>query len=71
MEAKEIPSCLISHLFVVFTWQIEILVTALRHPCGPIRRPKKIDQQRAGQEQVRPVFDTSYLLRINTSVFDP
>ena len=41
-------------------------MTALRHPCGPIRRPKKIDQQRAGQEQVRPVFDTSYLLRINT-----
>ena len=69
MEAKEIPSRLIPHLFVVFTWQIEILVTALRYPCGPFRRPKKTDEQRAGQEQVRPVFDTSYLLRNNTSIF--
>ena len=69
MEAKENPSCLIPHLFVVFTWQIENSVTALRHACGPIRRPKKIDEQRAEQEQVRSVFDTSYLLRNNTSVF--
>ena len=34
-----------------------------------VRRPKKTDEQRAGQEQVRPVFDTSYLLRNNTSGF--
>ena len=29
IEPKEIPSCLISHLLVVFTQQLEILVTAL------------------------------------------
>ena len=29
IEPKEIPSCLIRHLFVVFTWQLEILVTTL------------------------------------------
>ena len=27
IEPKEIPSCLIPHLLVVFTWQLEILVT--------------------------------------------
>ena len=27
MEPKEIPSCLIPRLLVVFTWQLEILVT--------------------------------------------
>ena len=27
MEPKEIPSCLIPRLLVVFTWQVEILVT--------------------------------------------
>ena len=29
IEPKEIPSCLIPCLLAVFTWQIEILVTAL------------------------------------------
>ena len=29
IEPKEIPSYLIPHLFVVFTWQLEILVTTL------------------------------------------
>ena len=29
IEPKEIPSCLIDHLLVVFTRQLEILVTAL------------------------------------------
>ena len=29
LEPKEIPSCLISHLLVVFTRQLEILVTTL------------------------------------------
>ena len=29
IEPKEIPSCLIPHVLVVFTHQIEILVTAL------------------------------------------
>ena len=29
IESKEIPSCLIDHLLVVFTRQLEILVTAL------------------------------------------
>ena len=29
MELKEILSCLISPLLVVFTWQLEILVTML------------------------------------------
>ena len=29
MESKEIPSCLLPSLLVVFTWQLEILVTAL------------------------------------------
>ena len=29
IEPKEIPSCLIPHLLVVFTWQLEILVTVL------------------------------------------
>ena len=29
IESKEIPSCLIDRLLVVFTWQLEILVTAL------------------------------------------
>ena len=28
-ESKEIPSCLIPHLLVVFTKQLEILVTTL------------------------------------------
>ena len=28
-EPKEIPSCLIPHLLVVFTWQLETLVTTL------------------------------------------
>ena len=28
-EPKKIPSCLIPHLLVVFTWQLEILVTTL------------------------------------------
>ena len=32
IEPKEIPSCLIPHLLVVFTQQIEILVTALGKP---------------------------------------
>ena len=32
IEPKEIPSCLIPHLLVVFTRQIEILVTALGKP---------------------------------------
>ena len=27
IEPREIPSCLIPHLLVVFTWQLEILVT--------------------------------------------
>ena len=31
IEAKEITSCLIPHLLVVFTWQLEILVTSLLH----------------------------------------
>ena len=29
IEPKEIPSCLIPHLLVVFTWWVEILVTTL------------------------------------------
>ena len=29
IEPKEIPSCLISCLLVVFSWQLEILVTTL------------------------------------------
>ena len=29
IEPKEIPSCLIPHILVVFTQQLEILVTAL------------------------------------------
>ena len=29
IKPKEIPSCLIPHLLVVFTWQLEILVTTL------------------------------------------
>ena len=29
IEPKEIPSCLNSRLLVVFTWQLEILVTTL------------------------------------------
>ena len=29
IEPKEIPSCLIPRLLVVFTWQLEIVVTAL------------------------------------------
>ena len=29
IEPKEIPSCLIPRLVVVFTWQLEILVTTL------------------------------------------
>ena len=29
IEPKEIPSRLIPHLLVVFTWQLEILVTTL------------------------------------------
>ena len=29
MEPKEIPSCLIPRLLVVFTWQLKILVTTL------------------------------------------
>ena len=29
IERKEIPSCLIPHLFFVFPWQLEILVTTL------------------------------------------
>ena len=28
-EPNKIPSCLIPHLLVVFTWQLEILLTAL------------------------------------------
>ena len=28
-EPKEIPSCLIPHMLVVFTWQLETLVTTL------------------------------------------
>jgi len=32
IERKEIPSCLIPHLLVVFTLQLEILVTTLRTP---------------------------------------
>ena len=30
IEPNEIPCCLIPHLLVVFTWQLEILVTTLR-----------------------------------------
>ena len=30
IEPKEIPSCLIPRLLVVFTWQLEILVTTLK-----------------------------------------
>ena len=32
IEPKEVPSCLIPHLLVVFTQQLEILVTTLRMP---------------------------------------
>ena len=32
IEPKEIPSSSIPHLLVVFTWQLEILVTALGKP---------------------------------------
>ena len=31
IEPKEIPSCFITHLLVVFTWQLEILVTSLNN----------------------------------------
>ena len=29
IQPKEIPSCMIPHLLVVFTWQLEIVVTTL------------------------------------------
>ena len=32
IEPEETPSCLISHLLVIFTWQLEILVTTLQYP---------------------------------------
>ena len=34
IEPKEIPSCLIPCLLVVFTWQLEILVTSLYLHCS-------------------------------------
>ena len=45
IEPKEIPSCLIPHLLVVFTWQLEISMTALNRE-GNVAMAKCLDDKK-------------------------